>query len=63
MSGEVFANWYYGEIRIPQGEQLDYVHMGYGSMFKRDLFLNVVDGVVVATPGCRDNARLISAHK
>ncbi|WP_144731151.1 MULTISPECIES: hypothetical protein [Comamonadaceae] len=45
----VFAHWYSGTIRIPQGKQLEYVHMGYGSTFERDLFLDVERGVVVAT--------------
>jgi len=45
----VFAHWYSGTIRIPQGKQLEYVHMGYGSTFERDLLLDVERGVVVAT--------------
>ena len=45
----VFAHWYSGTIRIPQGKQLEYVHMGYGSTFERDLFLDVERGVVVTT--------------
>ena len=45
----VFAHWYSGTIRIPQGKQLKYVHMGYGSTFERDLFLEVERGVIVAT--------------
>lgn len=45
----VFAHWYSGSIRIPQGKQLEYVHMGYGSTFERDLFLDIERGVIVAT--------------
>lgn len=45
----VFAHWYSGTIRLPQSKQLEYVHMGYGSTFERDLFLDVERGVVVAT--------------
>ena len=45
----VFAHWYSGTIRIPQGKQLEYVHMGYGSTYERDLFLDVERGVVVTT--------------
>jgi len=45
----VFAHWYSGTIRIPRGKQLEYVHMGYGSTFERDLFLDVERGVVVTT--------------
>jgi hypothetical protein len=45
----VFAHWYSGTIRVPQGKQLEYVHMGYGSTFERDLFLDVERGVVKNT--------------
>jgi len=45
----VFAHWYSGSVRIPQGERLRYVHMGYGSVFERDLFLDIERGVVVTT--------------
>lgn len=42
----VFAHWYSGTLRIPQGERLEYVHMGYHSIFERDLLLDVERGVV-----------------
>ncbi len=45
----VFAHWYSGTLRIPQGRQLEYVHMGYGSTFERDVFLDIERGVVVNT--------------
>lgn len=35
----VFAHWFSGEVRLPKGELVNYVHMGYGSTFERDLFL------------------------
>jgi hypothetical protein len=45
----VFAHWYSGTIRTPQGKQLRYVHMGYGSTFERDLFLEIEHGIVLRT--------------
>ena len=45
----VFAHWYSGTIRIPQGKELRYVHMGFGSTYERDLLLQLESGVVVAT--------------
>lgn len=45
----VFAHWYCGTLRIPQGRQLKYVHMGYGSTHEQDLLLEIERGVVVAT--------------
>lgn len=43
----VFAHWYSGLLRIPQGELLKYVHMGFGSIYKSDLFININKGHVV----------------
>jgi hypothetical protein len=45
----VFAHWYSGTLRIPQGRRLQYVHMGYGSTYERDLLLEIERGVVVAS--------------
>ncbi len=50
----VFAYWYAGTIRIPQGKQLKYVHMGYGSTFERDLLLDLEFGVVKRTRICHN---------
>lgn len=48
-SDRVLAYWYSGTLRIPKGRRLKYVHMGYGSIFEYDLFLEVLQGHVVAT--------------
>jgi hypothetical protein len=45
----VFAHWYSGTIRIPQGRQLKYVHQGYNSTFEQDLLLKIERGVVKDT--------------
>ena len=45
----VFAHWYSGTIRIPQGERIEYVHMGYGSTYEKDLLIDIENGVVVKT--------------
>ncbi len=45
----VFAHWYTGTIRLPQGKLLKYVHMGYGSTYERDIMLSVEKGVIVDT--------------
>lgn len=52
----VFAHWYSGELRCPMGELLNYVHMGYGSTYEMDLFIEIERGVVV-------NERLVSNGK
>ena len=45
----VFAHWYTGELRIPDGKILEYVHMGYGSIYERDLLLTIEKGVLIDT--------------
>ena len=42
----VFAHWFSGTIRVPQGKLLEYVHMGYGSKYERDLLFEIERGVV-----------------
>jgi hypothetical protein len=51
----VFAHWYTGRLRVPEGEMIRYVHMGYESVFERDLLIDVDRGVVVAK-GIRHNS-------
>jgi hypothetical protein len=43
----VHADWFSGELRIPEGEMLEYVHGGYASVFERDIILKVEAGKVV----------------
>lgn len=45
----VFAHWYNGVIRIPQGQLLEYVHAGYASRYEQDLLLKFADGVLVSS--------------
>lgn len=66
----VFAHWFTGELRIPQGGLLEYQHMGYRSRYERDLFITVRDGVIaservqvngVAAPDARTGYRVAAA--
>ena len=43
----VKADWFSGTLRIPRGNMLRYVHMGYGSVYERDLFLTIEKGKLV----------------
>lgn len=72
----VFAHWYTGTLRVPQGRLLSYRHMGYGSVYERDLLLDVKRGFVVSSrirhngtieseevaEGYRVNAMTVYAH-
>ncbi len=42
----VFAHWYTGTLRVPQGKILKYVHMGYQSTFESDMLIDVERGVI-----------------
>lgn len=44
--GRVHADWFTGELRVPDGKMIDYVHMGYGSTFTREILIAVEKGVV-----------------
>lgn len=44
----VFAHWYSGIVRIPQGKMLEYIHMDYGSTYEEDLLIEIQKGVVVS---------------
>lgn len=45
----VFAHWYSGTLRIPDGKRLEYVHMGYASRYERDILITIQRGMVVAS--------------
>ena len=44
---KVFAHWFTGELRCPQGELLNYVHGGYASTYEYDLLMNFKQGVLI----------------
>lgn len=44
---KVFAHWFTGELRCPQGAQLEYKHMGYGSIYEYDLLMDFKQGVLI----------------
>ena len=41
------ATWFSGKIRIPMGERIQYVHMGYDSIYQKELYLSLEKGVVI----------------
>ena len=45
---KVFAEWFTGEIRIPMGEMIEYIHMGYHSKYERDLIIRIENGLVIS---------------
>lgn len=43
----ILADWFSGELRVPDGKELQNVHMGYGSTYERDIVYTVRNGAVV----------------
>ena len=43
----IYADWFTGIIRIPQGEVLKYVHMGYGSIYEHEIHIKIEKGMVI----------------
>ena len=50
----VFAHWYSGTLRVPQGSVLKYVHMGHQSTFESDMLIDVEQGVIGAVRICEN---------
>lgn len=44
IGGRVKATWVSGDLKVPDGELLQYVHMGYGSVYERELFFRINAG-------------------
>ncbi len=45
---EVFADWFSGQIRIPEGNLLKEINLGYASVFERDRALNFNKGIWIS---------------
>jgi hypothetical protein len=45
----LFADWFTGVLRVPRGKQLQYVHMGFGSVYEEELHIKIEKGVVVTS--------------
>ncbi|MDR0533046.1 MAG: hypothetical protein LBH01_03740 [Verrucomicrobiales bacterium] len=43
----LMATWFSGVLRVPQGKELRYVHMGYGSIYEQDLYLMFDQGKLI----------------
>lgn len=44
--GKVKADWFTGDLRMSDGELLQYVHAGYASVYERDIILTVSAGKI-----------------
>ena len=46
-NNSVFASWFTGDIMAPKGELVQYVHMGYGSIYEKELYLTFDNGIKI----------------
>ena len=53
---EVFASWYSGDIRIPEGELLKKINLGYASIFEKDRILSFKEGIIIGET-VKDNTK------
>lgn len=44
---ERFLNWYSGVLTIPLGEQVDYFHMAYATLYENYIMIRIVNGRVI----------------
>lgn len=45
---KVFAAWYTGTIRLPYGQLENAIHLGYTSVYEKDIILVFQDGMLVS---------------
>ncbi len=45
----LMADWFTGMIRIPKGRLLQYVYMGFGSVYEKELHVKIEAGVVTGS--------------
>jgi hypothetical protein len=43
----IFADWVTAVLRIPEGERIHYVHMGFGSVYEFEIHLKIEQGLVM----------------
>ena len=53
---EVFADWFSGDIRIPEGELLKKINLGYASVFEKDRILTIKEGILISET-VKDNTK------
>ena len=53
---EVFADWFSGDIRIPEGELLNKINLGYASIFEKDRILTIKEGILISET-VKDNTK------
>ena len=45
----IFADWFSGVLRIVEGKKLLYVHMGFGTVYEKEIHIKISKGSVIKT--------------
>ena len=53
---EVFADWFSGDIRIPEGELLNKINLGHALVFEKDRILTIKEGILISET-VKDNTK------
>ena len=43
----IFADWFSGVIRIPKGDFLEYIHIGFASVYEQEIHVKIENGKVI----------------
>lgn len=46
-SNRVFAHWYTGTLRLPHGDLIEHVNLGFASVYEKNRYLNIKRGMVL----------------
>ncbi len=60
---KIFADWFSGEIRIPMGNMLEYVHFGYFSIYEKDMYLQFENGILTGKREIDNKKKYIKTRK
>lgn len=60
---KIKAEWFTGRLKIPQGKMLSYVHMGYGSVYEKELILNIEKGKLISEEVIDNTARKLPSEE
>jgi len=63
IGGKVAATWFSDELRVPDGKELEYVHMGYGSIYERDIIFDVDGGRITKREVIDNTKRVLPSNR
>jgi len=55
---EVFADWVNGTLKIQSGELLEYIHMGYESLFETNIYLKFENGILIEEKTIKNSPKI-----